>query len=160
MAKNLDELEDTVDEQKDEIEDLTFQTLSQKHEIKDLQSGKLRLKAVIKFLRELTIPASKTTKTPHPPLFSESNEQIFQGWRTEILGKYEVNGGYLNNERARMVYTFGRTSGMAQKLLLPRFDRESGTKLELFSTAAEMIDYLASIYGTRSGSQAMQSCGT
>jgi hypothetical protein len=45
-----------------------------------------------------------------------------------------------------MLYLFNRTSSNAQKHLQPRYNEDSLTR---FSTAKEMIEYLASIYVNR-----------
>jgi hypothetical protein len=54
-----------------------------------------------------------------------------------------VNADYYEDEEAKMLYLFNRTTRDAQKHLRPRYDDES---LVRFTSAQEMIQHLAAIY--------------
>jgi hypothetical protein len=67
----------------------------------------------------------------------------FESWRIEIWGKLRINLDHFPTEEDRMFYVFGRTTGEAQKHLLPRFDEDSFTR---FATVQDMTQHLALIY--------------
>ncbi len=82
-------------------------------------------------------------KLPDPSPLSDGKDPSFLSWKIQIQGKFRSNADHYNDEEARMLYVFSRTSGDAQKHLQPRYDEDSQTR---FTTAKEMLTYLASIY--------------
>ena len=54
-----------------------------------------------------------------------------------------MNADHYEDEEAKMLYLFNRTTGDAQKHLRPRYDDESPVR---FTCAQEMILHLAAIY--------------
>jgi hypothetical protein len=59
------------------------------------------------------------------------------------LGKFDVNHDHFENEKARMYYVFNCTDGDSQKHLYVRYNPQADHR---FTTAQEMIDYLAEIH--------------
>jgi hypothetical protein len=82
-------------------------------------------------------------KQPDPNPLSDGVNPTFESWKIQIQGKLRVNADHYDDEEAKMLYLFGRTTGDAQKHLQPRYDEDSPTR---FQTAKEMVQYLASIY--------------
>jgi hypothetical protein len=80
---------------------------------------------------------------PDPPLLTDGVEPTFDNWKLELKGKLRVNADHFSTPEARMTYVFGRTGGDAKTHLQPRFDEES---LDPFTSAEDMISYLATIY--------------
>jgi hypothetical protein len=60
-----------------------------------------------------------------------------------VKGKLRANSDHFPTEEDQMFYIFGRTTGNAQKHLLPRYDEDSPIQ---FTVAIEMIQHLSSIY--------------
>ena len=75
-------------------------------------------------------------KQPDPPPLSNGVDPTFESWKLQIQGKFRVNADHFEDEEARMLYLFNRTTGDAQKHLRPRYDDESPIR---FATAKEMI---------------------
>jgi hypothetical protein len=88
-----------------------------------------------------TTPWSK--KRPDSKELSDGVDPTFESWRILVKGKLRANADHFPTEEDRMDYVFGRTTGKAQKHLLPRFDEDSPAR---FTTAEEMIQYLAARY--------------
>jgi hypothetical protein len=84
---------------------------------------------------------SKKLSDPNP--LSNGIEPTFEAWRILVKGKLRANADHYPTEEDRMFYVFNRTSGNAQKHLLPRYEEDSCLR---FQSATEMIQYLASIY--------------
>lgn len=53
-----------------------------------------------------------------------------------MLGKFQVNADHFEDEEAKMLYLFNRTTGHAQKHLQPRYEDDS---LVRFTSVKEMI---------------------
>jgi hypothetical protein len=75
-------------------------------------------------------------KRPDPKELSDGVDPTFESWRILIRGKLRANADHFPTEEDKMEYVFGRTTGKAQKHLLPRFDKDSPTR---FTTADEML---------------------
>jgi hypothetical protein len=82
-------------------------------------------------------------KRPDPKELSDGVDPTFESWRILIKGKLRTNADHFPTEEDKMDYVFGRTTGRAQKHLLPRFDEDSPAR---FTTAEEMIQHLAPRY--------------
>jgi hypothetical protein len=82
-------------------------------------------------------------KQPDPVPLSNGIDPTFESWKLQIQGKFRVNADHFQDEEAKMLYLFNRTTGDAQKHLRPRYDDESQVR---FTTAQEMIQHLAAIY--------------
>jgi hypothetical protein len=87
--------------------------------------------------------AQWSKKRPDPKELSDGVDPTFESWRILMKGKLRTNADHFPTEEDKMDYVFGRTTGKAQKHLLPRFDEDSPTR---FTTAEEMIQYLAPRY--------------
>ena len=82
-------------------------------------------------------------KRPDPKELSDGTDPTFESWRILVRGKLRANADHFPTDEDKMDYVFGRTTGKAQKHLLPRFDEDSPAR---FTTADEMIQYLAARY--------------
>jgi hypothetical protein len=82
-------------------------------------------------------------KLPDPVPLSDGRDPTFLSWKLQIQGKFRGNADYFQDEEDKMFYLFNRTTGDAQKHLQPRYDEDSQTR---FTSAKEMLTYLASIY--------------
>jgi hypothetical protein len=82
-------------------------------------------------------------KLPDPVSLSDGTDPTFLSWKLQIQGKFRCNSDHYQDEEDKMFYLFNRTSGDAQQHLQPRYDEDSQTR---FTSAKEMLDYLASIY--------------
>ena len=60
-----------------------------------------------------------------------------------MRGKFWVNANHFEDEEAKMLYLFNRTTGNANKHLQPRYEDKS---LVRFTCIEEMIQHLESIY--------------
>ena len=60
-----------------------------------------------------------------------------------MQGKFRVNADYYEDEEAKMLYFFNRTTSDANKHLQPRYDDESPVR---FTCVQEMFKHLESIY--------------
>ena len=88
-------------------------------------------------------PLKYSKKQPNPAPLSNGVNPTFESWKLQIQGKFRVNADHFEDEEAKMLYLFNRTTGDAQKHLQPRYDNESQVR---FTTAQEMIQHLAAIY--------------
>lgn len=82
-------------------------------------------------------------KQPDPNPLSNGIDPTFESWKLQVQGKFRVNADHFQDEEAKMLYLFNRTSGDAQKHLRPRYDDESPVR---FTSAQDMIQHLAAIY--------------
>ena len=85
----------------------------------------------------------RSKKRPDPKELSDGEDPTFESWRILVRGILRANADHFPTEEDKMDYVFGRTTGKAQKHLLPRFDEDSPDR---FITAEEMIQYLALRY--------------
>src|SRR6266487_4701003 len=88
-------------------------------------------------------PSHYSKKLPDPTPLSDGEDPAFDGWVIQIKGKLRANADHFATEEDKMFYVFNRTTGDAQKHLIPRFN--DGSPLR-FITATDMIQHLASIY--------------
>jgi Zinc knuckle len=88
-------------------------------------------------------PGKYTKKLPDPSPLSDGIDPTFEGWMIQIRGKLRGNSDHFPTEEDRMFYIFNRTTGDAQKHLLPRYDEDS---LMRFTSSEEMIRHLTPIY--------------
>jgi hypothetical protein len=79
-------------------------------------------------------------KLPDPERLSDGVDPTFESWRLQMQGKLRVNADHFEDEEAKMLYVFNRTSGDAQRHLQPRYENESPVR---FTSAQEMIQHLA-----------------
>jgi hypothetical protein len=82
-------------------------------------------------------------KRPDPPVFTNGVDPVFESWKIQMQAKLRANADHYPTEEDKMEYVFSRTLGDAQKHLLPKFDEDSPVR---FTSAREMLKYLASIY--------------
>jgi hypothetical protein len=82
-------------------------------------------------------------KQPDPTPLSDGVDPTFESWKLQIQGKFRVNADHFEDEEAKMLYLFNRTTGDAQEHLHPRYEDDSPMR---FATAQEMIQHLATIY--------------
>ena len=59
------------------------------------------------------VRATKTTKLPDPPLFTDSVDPTFDSQYLLIKAKFRSNLDYFKDENAKMDYVYGRTSSDA-----------------------------------------------
>jgi hypothetical protein len=78
-----------------------------------------------------------------PPKLIDGVSPLYNYWRVQVLGKFNVNGDHFNSEKARIYYVFNCTDGDSQKHLFPRYNPDS---TDPFRTAKEMISYLREIH--------------
>ena len=50
-------------------------------------------------------------KLPDPPELSEGDNPTYESWKLQMQGKFRVNTDHFEDEEARMLYLFGRTTG-------------------------------------------------
>jgi len=86
---------------------------------------------------------AKSEKVPDPPVLTDGTDPPFEPWRSQMEDKLRINADRYPTDDAQKAYVYSRTGGHAQKHLQPRY---SGEVSPPFSTAKEMIQYLASIY--------------
>jgi Zinc knuckle len=91
----------------------------------------------------LSTPEKYSKRLPDPFPLSDGTNPTFESWRIQIKGKLRANADYFPTEEDRMFYTFNRTTGDAQKHLVPRYDEGSPFR---FVSATEMIQHLTSIF--------------
>jgi len=82
-------------------------------------------------------------KFPDPDPLSDGADPTFESWKLQMQGKFRVNADHFEDEEAKMLYLFNRTSGNAQKHLQPRYDDKSQVR---FTCVREMIEHLEAIY--------------
>ena len=82
-------------------------------------------------------------KRPDPPVFTDGADPTFESWKIQMQAKLRANADHFPSEEDKMEYLFSRTSGDAQKHLLPRFDEDSPVR---FTSIKDMVKHLASIY--------------
>src|SRR5258706_11595466 len=91
------------------------------------------------FSEGLSNSATVKLRDPEPP--TDGASPSFENWQIQIEDKFLINSRMFDSEQAKMAYIFNRTSDIAQKHLAPRYWKGP----EPFTTAAEMITYLAEI---------------
>jgi hypothetical protein len=84
---------------------------------------------------------SFTVKLKDPEPLTDGSSPSFENWRIQIEDKFLINSRMFDSEQAKMAYIFNRTADIAQKHLAPRYRKG----LEPFTTATEMVTYLAEI---------------
>ena len=85
----------------------------------------------------------RSVKLPDGLPLNNGIEPTFENWKKTITSKFEVNADHFNGEASKMAFLFRLTTSDAQRHLEPRYQTGRANQ---FTTAQEMLDYLASIY--------------
>jgi hypothetical protein len=96
---------------------------------------------------ETPVPASRRTKAilPDPPKF-DGTRSDFEGWKSLVKDKIEVDGEVIGSSRNQFIYVTSRLEGKGLQLALTFITTHRDSPK---ASSAKILDYLDTIFGDR-----------
>ena len=95
-----------------------------------------------RILAQLATLAAQVSQQDPICSIQDGTDPTFESWKLQMQGKFRVNADHFEDEEARMLYLFNRTTGNANKHLQPRYNKSPVR----FTCVQEMFEHLEAIY--------------